>query len=663
MPPTTAVPTNVIESLMEQARIQQGVDDASPYEQQLFEEFVGAVRHANEPRPGAVEFPEATQRQLYGLFVIAQKGPPPRMPPPGIGEEQHQAWLMTYASYGAEGIKKMDAMREYIELVEATDPSFLFDEDDEDETAAKNAPQALEGDTTLPAALPEAPTTGSSSVFDAIRYGQVLTPYLPTHANAIDEDGLSVLHIAVDSENERAVESLLAAKAQPDAIDTQRATALHYAALLGSSSLVKLLLGAGADPAAADEDGKTPGTLAQLEGHTDVAKTLLAALAAPALAEGLLPGRLPTVDLAAWLHGDAATRETLALAFDQAFQQWGFCNVRGYEELLPEKVIAEAREQAMAFFALPLEEKRRLARVDGVVGYLEAGDETVSDSAVGNTVAADAQGDTGAGAGAQDAQEGNPAKKAADPVESLNLPAYQEEGASWTSANARAECPWRAASYLPSTPAEFGASAVAYFDGATKLMSELMKLMEAALNLPPHHMHVPFERPGTLLRFAYYPPTPPAAYGAGGAAPPSLRYGEHTDYDGFTILQRHGDDGVSGGLEIEMPDGTWAAVPSLPGHLTINIGDLFARWTNDRWRATRHRVTVPKSGAGSAATGTGRLSVVYFTGPHPETIVSCLPSSKCRRQPPQYAPIKAGEHVQMKMLAATAAAREAGTLI
>jgi isopenicillin N synthase-like dioxygenase len=350
--------------------------------------------------------------------------------------------------------------------------------------------------------------------------------------------------------------------------------------------------------------------------------------------------------LAAWLHGDTDTREALALAFDEAFRNWGFCSVRGYEELLPEAVITEARTQAVEFFKLPVDEKRRLARVDGVVGYLGPGEETVSDSVGAEAKVGKAQGDPMAKP---------PVKAAADPVESLNLPAYQEAGVTWEAATAAASCPWRAASYLPMSPTGFGSAAVAYFEGATKLMLELNQLMETALNLPRDHMNAPFERPGTLLRFAYYPPQPPNG-GAASATAPGLRYGEHTDYDGFTILQRDGDDGLSGGLEIELSDGTWAPVPSLPGHLTINIGDLFARWTNDRWRATRHRVTLPKGTAAAA----GRLSVVYFTGPHPDTVVSCLPSTKCKRLSggPQYPPFKAGDHVRMKMLAATAAARE-----
>ena len=648
----------MLEQLMNQAQlISQGQSaggvEASPEDATLFEEFAGAVMHVTGKR-AAAEFPEAVLRRLYGLFMIAEKGPPPRMPPQGMEEEQHRAWVETYSHFGAEAMRSSrDVMREYIELVEAADPSFLFD--DEDEVASSDAG--------LPTAPPAAPKPANISVFDAARDGLDLSAFLPAHANDVDGDGLSVLHVAVDAEQAAAVEALLEAKARPDAVDAQGATALHYAALLGSEPLAKLLLGAGADPGVRDEDGKTAATLAQTEGHAQLAKVLLLALVEPARAEGLLPGRLPTVDMNDWLHGGSKAREAISSAFDQAFQQFGFCNVRGFEELLPQAVIDEARKQAKGFFALPLEEKRRLAHVDGVVGYLGPGDETVSESA---------------GSGANAAQP--------DPVESLNLPAYQEEGHNWRAAEAEAECPWKAAPYLPTSPAGLPAAALAYFAGATRLMAELMELMESALNLPPHHMHKPFEKPGTLLRFAYYPPVgrkagaKPAGKGsakaaakgsakaaskAGTPANPALRYGEHTDYDGFTILQREGDEGGdNGGLEIEMPDGTWAQVPALAGMLTINIGDLFARWTNDRWRAAKHRVSMPKPSAKPASEG--RLSLVYFTGPHPDTLVTCLPSTKCRRQPPQYEPIKAGEHVQMKMLAATATARatkESGTLV
>ena len=153
--------------------------------------------------------------------------------------------------------------------------------------------------------------------------------------------------------------------------------------------------------------------------------------------------------------------------------------------------------------------------------------------------------------------------------------------------------------------------------------------------------------------------TPRAAENDGAVDEPRLRYGAHTDYDGFTILQRASSQGPDG-LEIQAANGTWEPVPSPPGTLTINIGDLLARWTNDRWRATRHRVApAPRANGGRHSASSGRLSIVYFTGPHPDTIVKCLPCAKCSEHPPKYKPITAYEHVVAKMEAATAAARQA----
>jgi len=40
-------------------------------------------------------------------------------------------------------------------------------------------------------------------------------------------------------------------------------------------------------------------------------------------------------------------------------------------------------------------------------------------------------------------------------------------------------------------------------------------------------------------------------------------------------------------------------VPDVPGAFVVNLGDLMARWTNDRWRSTLHRVVDPP-GSGQA---------------------------------------------------------------
>jgi isopenicillin N synthase-like dioxygenase len=60
-----------------------------------------------------------------------------------------------------------------------------------------------------------------------------------------------------------------------------------------------------------------------------------------------------------------------------------------------------------------------------------------------------------------------------------------------------------------------------------------------------------------------------------------------TDFGIVTTFDRQ--DGV-GGLQIYTPDGRWVNAPYVEDSFTIDIGDLPACWTGDRWRSNRHRV-------------------------------------------------------------------------
>ena len=91
--------------------------------------------------------------------------------------------------------------------------------------------------------------------------------------DAVDADGLSPLHHAVDAEQGDAVKLLLAAGASANALDAQRSTPLHYAALLGEGALAAMLLEAGGDAAACDR-WPPPAELAAAEGHTEPAGKL-----------------------------------------------------------------------------------------------------------------------------------------------------------------------------------------------------------------------------------------------------------------------------------------------------------------------------------------------------------------------------------------------------
>ena len=71
--------------------------------------------------------------------------------------------------------------------------------------------------------------------------------------------------------------------------------------------------------------------------------------------------------------------------------------------------------------------------------------------------------------------------------------------------------------------------------------------------------------------------------------PGQQRMGAHTDYGVVTVLWAD----RTPGLEILGDDGAWHGVVPEPGALLVNLGDLTAEWTNDRWRSTLHRVVPP----------------------------------------------------------------------
>ena len=115
-----------------------------------------------------------------------------------------------------------------------------------------------------------------------------------------------------------------------------------------------------------------------------------------------------------------------------------------------------------------------------------------------------------------------------------------------------------------------------------------------------------------------------------------LRAGEHSDYDNLTICLI---EDKPGGLQARGPDGNWVDAPFVAGSFVVNIGDFLMRWTNDRWKSTRHRVVNPPQAAGE------RLSACHFIMPNHDALIECLPTCHGPDQPAKYPPIVAGDYM------------------
>lgn len=97
-----------------------------------------------------------------------------------------------------------------------------------------------------------------------------------------------------------------------------------------------------------------------------------------------------------------------------------------------------------------------------------------------------------------------------------------------------------------------------------------------------------------------------------------------------------------------MPDGRWQPVRPAPGALVVNLGDMMARWTNDRWTSTLHRVVNPRE---LGSTRSRRQTIGLFHHPDFDATIEAIPSCVPPTEAPKYSPITAGAHIAMKIAA------------
>lgn len=320
----------------------------------------------------------------------------------------------------------------------------------------------------------------------------------------------------------------------------------------------------------------------------------------------------PVFDLGRFEKASPEEKKELGAEVDRICRTTGFLAVTNHG--VPQDVIDAAWSKARAFFDLPLEEKERAKAPYKGYPYGYLGPEL---EALARSRNVDSPPDL------KESFNGGP----------LRVPAGMKD------AEALAFC--YADTIWPQAPDGFVEAWKGYYAALEDLAVRIMRLFATALELPETYFDRFIDAPISALRALNYPEqhVPPK--------PGQIRAGAHTDYGSLTILLPQAG---SRGLEIITPDGEWTPVPPIPGAFVINIGDLMARWTNDRWVSTVHRVVNPPANEGGMDR---RQSMAFFHQPNWNAEIVVLDACLDVGETPKYEPVRSGPYLMGKFKATT----------
>ncbi len=319
---------------------------------------------------------------------------------------------------------------------------------------------------------------------------------------------------------------------------------------------------------------------------------------------------VPVIDIAPFLAGTPEGVATVAKEVAHACEEIGFFQITGYG--VSEEFIQEVYDVSRRFFDLTEEQKATAAQPapDQVRGWTAVGKEGLSYS-----LDAAAPGDL-------------KEKMDMGPFDVPDDPYYNGPDAG----------PHFAPNVWPTDLPEMRSLWERYFSEMSEVSRQMMRIFAIGLGLEIDHFEDKIDKHISMFRVLNYPDqiTPPL--------PGQLRAGAHSDYGSLTLLRQ---EQRPGSLQVMTKGGEWFDVPAIKGALVVNIGDLMAEWTNDRWVSTLHRVINPPR---DEANDSRRISLVFFHQPNYDAMISCLPTCLKPGEEPRHAVISSGEHLFSKFV-------------
>ncbi|MBN3453740.1 isopenicillin N synthase family oxygenase [Mycobacterium sp. DSM 3803] len=320
---------------------------------------------------------------------------------------------------------------------------------------------------------------------------------------------------------------------------------------------------------------------------------------------------VPVIDVSPYVKGGDAHSDAdcarVARAFDAACREPGFMQIVGHG--IDTAAIAELTDALDEFFGLPISVKKGYRREPATNrGYSPPKSESLSMSlgiAPANQM--------------NDYYEAYTVGTEAAMFPQLGLPELSYAANNW-----------------PDAAPGFRSAVNQYFVRAQGLARVLMTVVTDALQLPPGYFDPMIDHSIEVLKMNNFAlPEGDSAFSGD-----LTGMGAHSDFGILTILWA---DRVPG-LQVLDRDGAWHDVMPADGALLLNLGDAMARWTNDRWMSTIHRVDPPVR---DGRIERRRSAAFFFDGNH-DAVLESLPGTLAPGEI-GYEPITVAANIAMKV--------------
>ncbi|AHW62696.1 Putative isopenicillin-N synthase [Corynebacterium glyciniphilum AJ 3170] len=303
---------------------------------------------------------------------------------------------------------------------------------------------------------------------------------------------------------------------------------------------------------------------------------------------------VPVIDISPYLHvsggldhTDPAVQEAraaVARQLDEACTDVGFLQIIGHG--IPSDVEAGLAGALDDFFGQPLDAKKSYTRPGENRGYSPPKSESLSMSL-----------------GVASANQMN------DFYEAITVGSER----SWFPGLELPETSYPDNSWPTEITPSFRPAVEAWFREASRVSRALLTAFTDALNLSSGYFDEMVDHSIDALKMNHYT-LPEGDIDLTGEL---TGMGAHTDFGILTVLWA---DRVPG-LQVLDREGAWHAIEPAEGALIVNLGDAMARWTNDRWMSTVHRVDPPVVNGRIIRR---RSAAFFFDGNH-DAVIETLP--------------------------------------